>query len=351
MRHQIIVASLVACSVAKLAFGKDAGPPPALKAGDVAPPLTVGGWVKGDAVGKLEPGKLYIVEFWATWCVPCKHSIPHLTEMAKKYPDVTFIGCDVWEKDVSLVAPFVKQMGDRMDYHVATDSKPGKGGAMAVNWMDAAGRHGIPAAFLIGKDGKIAWIGHPMTMDPILERVRAGTYDVKAEADAQAKVDGLRKQIAVAAAAKDVDGVLAATKQLGDFKPELADEMAAFSFEFLLNNGHPDEARSRATSLASTSKNPGLLNEIAWVYATQPSAVDGDLAIARSAIDRANKLTHEADPGVIDTSARIYAVRNDWAQATATEQKAVALASGETKAGMQKTSDAYQRHEVPSTTE
>ena len=351
MRRRALVVSLIACSVARVATGQDAAPRPTLKAGDAAPPLTVGKWVKGDAVERLEPGKLYVVEFWATWCVPCKHSIPHLTEMARKNPDVTFIGSDIWEKDETLVEPFVKKMGDQMDYHVATDTEPGKGGAMAVDWMKAAGQHGIPAAFLIGKDGKIAWIGHPMAMEPVLERVKAGTYDVKAEADAQATVDGLRKELSAAAAAKDVGGVLATAKRLGDFKPEMADEMATFSFDFLLRNGRPDEARSRAKSLASTSKNPGVLNEIAWAYATQPSAVDGDLAIARVAIDRANELTHGADPGVIDTSARIYAVQKDWAQATATEKRAVALASGETKTGMQKTCDAYQKHEVPSATE
>ena len=58
------------------------------------------------------------------------------------------------------MAPFVKKMGDKMTYSVALDDKSSdKKGAMAKNWMEAAGQEGIPTAFG-GQKGKIAWIGH-----------------------------------------------------------------------------------------------------------------------------------------------------------------------------------------------
>jgi thiol-disulfide isomerase/thioredoxin len=141
-----------------------------LKVGDPAPALQQGKYVQGEPVTSFQPGMVYVVEFWATWCGPCIRAIPHVNDLQKKYEGkVVVIGQNVWEDDVSKVEPFVKRMGDKMTYRVALDSKPGAEGGMARTWMQAAGQNGIPAAFIIGGDGKIAWIGHPMQMDQPLE--------------------------------------------------------------------------------------------------------------------------------------------------------------------------------------
>ena len=70
-----------------------------------------------------------------------------------------------------------------MAYRVAMDAVPdkekGSEGAMAKGWMTAAGQNGIPTAFIVNKEGKIAWIGHPMEMEKPLEKIIAGTWDLK----------------------------------------------------------------------------------------------------------------------------------------------------------------------------
>src|SRR5947208_1155637 len=50
---------------------------PTLHVGDRAPGLSVSKWLKGEPVTQFQPGKVYVVEFWATWRQPCIKSIPH----------------------------------------------------------------------------------------------------------------------------------------------------------------------------------------------------------------------------------------------------------------------------------
>lgn len=140
-----------------------------LKAGDAAPKLEVETFIKGKEVKSFEAGKVYVVEFWATWCGPCIKAFPHLSELQKKHGDkVTIIGVNIWErKTLDEVKKFVEEQGDKMGYTVAFDGKAKK---MADNWMKAAGRNGIPSAFIVNGEGKIAWIGHPASMDAELDK-------------------------------------------------------------------------------------------------------------------------------------------------------------------------------------
>jgi len=177
MSFQRIVASALVLALGMVCSARAEG----LKVGDPAPKLEVKEFVKGDPVASLEKGKVYVIEFWATWCGPCRTSIPHLTELQKQHKDVVFIGVSVWENNPKAVKPFVAEMGDKMAYRVAVDSVPAGGkGKMDLTWMKAANRKGIPSAFIVNKDGQIAWIGHPMGMDKPLDEIVAGKYDLEA---------------------------------------------------------------------------------------------------------------------------------------------------------------------------
>ncbi|HRJ50821.1 MAG TPA: redoxin family protein, partial [Phycisphaerales bacterium] len=120
-------------------------PAASLKVGDAAPPIKVDEWVKGEAVGSFDKGKVYVVEFWATWCPPCRAAIPHLTTLQREYKDVTIIGVTGSErrpesgpdKRLDNLKKFVKDQGDSMNYRVAYDSDR----EMVKDWMEAAGRN------------------------------------------------------------------------------------------------------------------------------------------------------------------------------------------------------------------
>lgn len=141
----------------------------ALEVGDPAPAIKTGEWIQGDAVAKFETGKVYVVEFWASWCGPCVRSIPHVNELQKKYEKdgLIVIGQNVWERSEAAARKTVKSMGSKMTYRVALDSN---GGDMSEKWMKAAGENGIPTAFVVDRAGKIAWIGHPTELDGPLRK-------------------------------------------------------------------------------------------------------------------------------------------------------------------------------------
>lgn len=98
-------------------------------------------------------GKPMVLEFWATWCPPCRTSIPHLNEIYAKYKDKGLMIVGVTKEKRDVVEAFLKKLP--INYSVALDD-----GALARGF----GITGIPHAMLVGKDGKIVWEGHPMQL-------------------------------------------------------------------------------------------------------------------------------------------------------------------------------------------
>ncbi|WP_254511253.1 TlpA family protein disulfide reductase [Anatilimnocola floriformis] len=175
--------SLVA-AVSLLLFSAWQLPAAEVLVGDAAPPLAVKEFVKGEPVKEFAKGKVYVVEFWATWCGPCIKAIPHVSELQAKHKAVTFIGVDVMERADDEVKAFVKKMGDKMNYRVAIDKPDGDGdnGVMAQTWLDASYQMGIPCSMIVDGAGKLAWVGHPMKLEEPLEKVIAGKWDLAAAA-------------------------------------------------------------------------------------------------------------------------------------------------------------------------
>jgi thiol-disulfide isomerase/thioredoxin len=312
----------------------------ALKVGSPAPKLAVAKWVKGKPVS-LEKGKVYVVEFWATWCGPCRVSIPHLTELAKKHKDkATFVGVSVWERGdniPALVDDFVTKMGDKMDYNVALDETSN---TMAKTWMEAAQQDGIPAAFIIGKDGNVAWIGHPMTMDKPLEQIIAGTYDAKAEAAAKEKemaemaaiqeiaqkAQGLAREGKFAEAAAELD-------KIKSENPGVKVGVAGMKFQMLINSDPAAASKHAKASMDLFKDNPMGLNNMAWEMvdpAKDRAGVDYDVAL--SLAEKAVALTKGEDPTILDTLACAYYRKGNLDKAIETQEKAVKLINADAEA-------------------
>jgi thiol-disulfide isomerase/thioredoxin/tetratricopeptide (TPR) repeat protein len=150
-----------------------------LKIGDNAPKLGVSYWLKGTPFTYFKKNKVYIIEFWATWCQPCIKAFPHLSDLAVRYKDkITVLGVDAYERQtstpISAVKSFVSKMGKTMNYSVAVDHEQ----FMEKHWMKAIGETGIPWSFIVNKESRIVWIGHPSMITPqLLDQVIRGTFD------------------------------------------------------------------------------------------------------------------------------------------------------------------------------
>ncbi|MGV3614251.1 MAG: redoxin family protein [Fimbriimonas sp.] len=335
---------------------------PPLRVGSPAPTITVAKWVKGGPVVKKGDGKVHVVEFWATWCGPCLDSIPHLTEMAKKYKGkASFNGISISEaqkdaKDTSYIAKvdkFVKNMGTKMNYNVGVDG-PTK--VMAKRWMEAAGQDGIPTAFVIDRQGKIAWIGHPMSgLDEVVGQVVAGTFNAKAEAARKAKVEAeerarlkLMEPIVTAYQKEDWPTVASESERLMKAKPEMAEALAMIRYEGLIRGDDPrayDYAKEIGESLFRTQ--PGLLNQIAWMIVDPEANLKApkyEVAVALG--ERAVALSKEEDANILDTLALALWKQGNKTRALAMQAKAVKIANADPQVSASSKKEILARYEM-----
>ncbi|HEX6884299.1 MAG TPA: redoxin family protein [Planctomycetota bacterium] len=338
-------------SIASLLLGALALPlqteerPFPLMVGDPAPAIQAAEWVQGEPVSAFNPGQVYVVEFWATWCGPCKVAIPHLNELSRKYTGATFIGVSVWERisaeNPYKVPEFVKSMGEQMTYRVVADqvSESKESGPMAKNWMEAAGQGGIPTAFVVDRAGKIAWIGHPMSIDEPLAKVVAGTWDLAAAAkkhaqDIRLKAVTTKLGREISKAKKDKD-YARAIQLIDEGVAQEAGLEATFGIDryfLLLEAGRTPEAAVYGQRLVQNvfADSAPALNQLAWwIVDPQAKRAQGDFALAVAAAERAVKLVEEKDASILDTLGLALFKHGQIERAIHIQEKAVALAAGQ----------------------
>jgi len=275
---------------------------PELWFGDKAPELRIAEFVKGEPVTSFEPGRVYVVEFWATWCGPCIRAFPHLSKLQKEHGDkMTIIGVNIWDNPegesqdarIERVNAFVESQGERMDYTVAVEQDD----TMAESWMTQAGRRGIPAAFIVDQKGHIAWMGHPAGMDEPLKQVMAGKYD-SAEAAKKAK------------------------------KQHKLDAWTQVSMTKIVEGA--DDAYPLASKLIPTvfADEPMLLNQMSWFILTSDRVPERDVKVAYQAARLACEKTDWEEPSILDTYALAAFENGKVEKAVEMQRKAIKLLPG-----------------------
>jgi len=117
-----------------------------LQGSEAPPTLKVEDWMNGNEM-TLESlkGKVVVLDFWATWCVPCIRSIPHTNDLQAKYPDDLVIIGICAPKGAEKMAEVVKEHG--IEYAVAVDQSGATSDAYKVN--------GFPDFYVIDRSGKL----------------------------------------------------------------------------------------------------------------------------------------------------------------------------------------------------
>jgi thiol-disulfide isomerase/thioredoxin len=142
------------------------------KRGKKIPGFTVAKWLGQ----RPDPGiRLVAIDFWATWCGPCRAAIPHVNELTEKYgQDILFVGISD-EKDAEFTAGMKKQKLKAGDFKYPLAIDPA-----ATLKEKFFGIRGIPHMAIFSADGIVRWQGHPMSLqeediDKLVAANRANT--------------------------------------------------------------------------------------------------------------------------------------------------------------------------------
>ncbi len=193
LKSRLMLTALMCCAVGASALLPQAASAKDLGIGSKAPALNIEHWVQDGngffkPVTEFEKDKVYVVEFWATWCGPCIQSMPHLAELQNKYRGNGVQIISVSDESLDEVKDLLGKKNEDVGktfaevtaaYSLTTD--PDR--SVYKDYMTAAKQQGIPTAFLVGKTGVVEWIGHPMDMDEPLAAVVDGNWDREAFAE------------------------------------------------------------------------------------------------------------------------------------------------------------------------
>jgi len=282
-----------------------------LTIGDTAPTLDVAHWLKGREVEAFEPGRIYVINFWTTWCKFCRAEIPALGELQREFETDGVRVVALSHERLQTVYRFLSRgcWDEKAVFTIAVDSDR----SAVKDYMAAAAVNSVPSAFVVGRDGCIEWIGHPSGLADVLRAVVGDTWDrvaarEKFEAamtDAYERARHFRK-VREAYHAEDWDLLL----ELFDEAISRAEKPGEIKVQrFLVMIGgmnQPEAGYAYGRELLSEYwDDANVLNQLAWFVVESESVATRDLEFCMKAARRACDLTDWENASIVDTFARI----------------------------------------------
>lgn len=329
-----------------------------LELGAKAPNLEIQEWIKGESFVTFEEGKVYVLDFWATWCLPCLASIPHLNATQARYADQGVVVLGISSPDARNTLEATKKMvadgasvrgaTHKMAYSVAFAKGRGTWDAYARTGWDES----IPHVFIVDRKGRLAWHGHPGEMDQPLAAIVAGTYDVEAaakEARRRAELERLAQPLITQATnalrAGDDETALRLIGEVTAMDYRIFSNMSTWRYNKLIEVGRTDEAKAFGTALIEqhwTEKRDADLHIVFARRLIASGAGAKDLALALRAAERGVELSG-GRPDALVTLARVHFERGDVARAIETQQKAIDAAPETDRAQLTEILESYRK--------
>jgi tetratricopeptide (TPR) repeat protein len=289
---------------------------------------------QGKPVAGFERGKVYLIDIWAPWCGPRLAGMKEMSALQERYANrglvvIGLTGDDDYGATLGRAESVLVSRPDEIRYRIAWDHQR----ETYRRWMAVESVSGWPFCFVVNREGRIAYIGHPMFLGAVLELVVSGTWNLDSARTVYDHRLGTLERSAAFMTSYRASRFDEARAQYAAFQAH--DSVAAAQYAPAMFNmlraklGRRDEAEAFARSALLLAHVGALVRMADLILEPDPPATPPELDLALELASRARALADSLDAGTIATLAEVHFRRGEIPEAIAVQEQAIAVVPSE----------------------
>ncbi len=309
--------------------------------GDSAPELGAHvEWLRGDSVPSFETGNVYLVDFWATWCLSCVARMPHLSNLAREHASegLKVLGIAVLQQGSGMSpSAFLDMKPTSMDYAVAQETERGTVPKLVQGPSEEGA---LPFLYIVDRAGRIAWRSDPLDpyagLEPALTSVLDGTWDLAQATEKDAHRELMERQAApllqaLSESSRSGDAVAGERirEELLMLDAELFGHQLAALFQLQAAQDRDVAFENLEGHIERIANNPSALLALARAVAAAAPADSDERSLVVRLATTASELKAGSDPDYDWALAKLVFGVGDSVGAAAAMSRAVASAEGQ----------------------